>query len=86
MEQNFVIIDKIHDSKAANNANGGWSNNVIAQYSDRNLAETKYYSELARLNSALDYDFVMVMMIDTYGGITSKYRDSRTEPTPEPEV
>ena len=78
MEQNYVVVIKVHDSN-----NDSWANQVVAQYDDEWTAKAKYYSELARLINAQDYDFVLVMLIDTYGNKVSEYRDTR--PTPEPE-
>jgi hypothetical protein len=78
MEQNYVVIFKVHDSKS-----GAWANSVVAQYNDEWAAKSKYHSELARLLNAQDFDFVMVMLIDTYGNTKSEFRDSRM---PETEI
>ena len=78
MEQNYVVVIKVHDSNS-----DSWANQVVAQYDNEWTAKAKYYSELARLINAQDYDFVLVMLIDTYGNKVSEYRDTR--PTPEPE-
>lgn len=81
MEQNYVVIFKVHDSKS-----GNWANQVVAQFDDMWAAKSKYFSELARLINAQDFDFVMVMFIDTYGNKESTYRDSRVAPEPESEA
>lgn len=79
MEQNYAVVFKVHDSKS-----GNWANNVVAQFDDAWAAKSKYYSELARLINAQDFDFVCVMLVDTYGNTISDFRDSRVAPEPEP--
>lgn len=75
MEQNYAVIFKVHNIES-----GAWANNVVGQFEDEWSAKSKYHSELARLLNAQDFDFVMVMMIDTYGNKISEFRDSRVAP------
>lgn len=80
MEQNYTVQYKLHDSK-----NNQWSNQVVAQYNDYWTAQQKYASEISRLINALDYDFVAVIFMDTFGRTEVKVRDSRVEPEPDEE-
>lgn len=81
MEQNYTVSYKLHDTKS-----NAWSNSFVAQYNDYWTAVAKYGSEVARLINALDYDFVLVQLQDTYGSVNQTiYRDSRVAPEPEPE-
>lgn len=77
MEQNYSIQYKLHDSKS-----NSWANGVVAQYDDYWTAQAKYASEIARLINALDYDFVLIVFMDTYGNTETKFRDSRQTPEP----
>lgn len=79
MEQNYTVQYKLHDSK-----NNSWANQVVAQYDDYWTAQQKYASEIARLINVLDYDFVAVIFMDTFGRTEVKVRDSRVTPEPEP--
>ena len=79
MEQNYTVQYKLHDSK-----NNSWANQVVAQYDDYWTAQQKYASEIARLINVLDYDFVAVIFMDTFGRTEVKVRDSRVAPEPEP--
>ena len=79
MEQNYTVQYKLHDSK-----NNSWANQVVAQYDDYWTAQHKYASEIARLINVLDYDFVAVIFMDTFGRTEVKVRDSRVTPEPEP--
>ena len=79
MEQNYTVQYKIHDTNS-----NSWSNQVVAQYSDYWTAQQKYASEIARLINVLDYDYVAVIFMDTFGRTEVKVRDSRVEPEPEP--
>lgn len=79
MEQNYTVQYKLHDSK-----NNSWANQVVAQYNDYWTAQQKYASEIARLINVLDYDFVAVIFMDTFGRTEVKVRDSRVAPEPEP--
>ena len=56
----------------------------MAQYDDYWTAQQKYASEIARLINVLDYDFVAVIFMDTFGRTEVKVRDSRVTPEPEP--
>ena len=80
MEQNYTVQYKLHDSK-----NNSWANQVVAQYNDYWTAQQKYASEIARLINVLDYDFVAVIFMDTFGRTEVKVRDSRVTPEPNEE-
>lgn len=79
MEQNYTVQYKLHDSK-----NNSWANQVVAQYDDYWTAQQKYASEIARLINVLDYDYVAIIFMDTFGRTEVKVRDSRVAPEPEP--
>ena len=81
MEQNYVVLNKVHNRKS-----GAWANNVVYQGTDRNDVYAHFGSEIGRLFNASDFDFVAVTFSDTYGNNETKFRDDRVAPEPEPNI
>lgn len=79
MEQNYVVQNKVHNKES-----GAWANNIVYQGTDRNDVYAHFGSEISRLFTAKDFDFVEIIFSDTFGNNEVKFRDDRVAPEPEP--
>ena len=82
MEELYSVSFKVH-----NKENDGWAAKVQYTTNNERDAKANFGSECSRLFGTSDFDFVLVMLIDTYGNVMTKdFIDERVAPQPVPPV
>ena len=72
MTESYSVEFKVH-----NKTSDAWANKVSYQDTDKDLAFEHYFSELARLWNAKDFDFVQVSLIGSDDYYEYRKRDGR---------